>query len=90
MILDAERQAQANTAASREKSAAPVAAGAKPGLSPALVGGVVAAGGETVGTVDRPALNLVKKGDIEKAAEPLMSERPRVSTSCPTPWPAPW
>lgn len=50
----------------------------------ALVGGVVAAGGvagflllsggETAGTADRPALNLVKKGDIEKAAETLAPE----------------
>ncbi|WP_244004771.1 hypothetical protein [Methylobacterium sp. J-088] len=68
-------------------SAPPAPGQAKPGPSPSVLaigGGVVAAavvagvlllgGHEKVGTVDRPALSLVKKAEIEKAADTLAPE----------------
>ncbi|AIQ89552.1 MULTISPECIES: hypothetical protein [Methylobacterium] len=82
---NAERQAQDRL--SGPHAAPSPAASAKPALSPsliAIVGGLVAAGavagvllsggGETAGTAERPALNLVKTGQIDKAAETLPAD----------------
>jgi hypothetical protein len=82
-----EHQAQAQNKIAGQKASASAGAPAKPPLSPsviAIAGGIVAAGaiagilllggGEKVGTPERPALSLIKKTDIDKAADTLAPE----------------
>lgn len=82
-----DHQAQSEGKSAERASSAPAPGQSKPGLSPSILaigGGVVAAaavagvlllgGGQKAGTVDRPALTLVKKGEIEKAADTLAPE----------------
>ena len=87
-MSNTEHQTQAQVKGAESKAAPSGPGPSKPALSPsgiALAGGVVAAGaiagflllsggGETAGTVERPALNLVKTSEIDKAAETLVPE----------------
>lgn len=86
-MSNTERQTQAQERSADARAAPSAPAQAKPAVSPsviALAGGVVAAGaiagflllggGEMAGTTERPALNLVKTSEIDKAAETLVPE----------------
>ncbi|KQO57614.1 MULTISPECIES: hypothetical protein [unclassified Methylobacterium] len=86
-MSNTEHQTQAQDRSADLKAAPAGPVQAKPAVSPsiiALAGGIVAAGaiaafllmggGEMAGTAERPALNLVKTSEIDKAAETLVPE----------------
>lgn len=87
-MTEFDRQVQGQSKAQQKSDTSPPASSGKSSISPALLavgGGLVAAaaivgvmlssGNQPVGTAERPALSLVKAGEVEKAAGTIAPEQ---------------